>query len=473
MTRVVNVPGYLALAVVPALAAVGISGPGVGYDRGMLLIGIAGVVFGVVVFWSHGGGQITAAGVYALASAAFVGAAALSWAHREGAGLPDHLFHAALLAYATNVAMYFLFWRRQGDPANYPRIEHRDERAWAAAAAIGVMWLAVAVGMWATLPATRQVYDALGFAGVLAIALGVAARPGRRVAPSSLLLLAGAFVLYATTVFWGYGRLQMVALACACALVVCRRFDGRRVKAVILAGAVPFLMALAHQRREMVRQAHGEAAASRGGPDSWETPMEVFGRLLEGITPFGHGHGSSFFSTFVIPIPRVLWEDKPVQFGAELVELFDPSARAYQQSYAALAHGEWYYNFGLAGLVAMVFGMGLAIRWLDRRFAVMLRRPLVPSFALLQLMTLGLVATIVAGTADLAWNGSSTFVARGMFRGLLFGATVAVLAAGARAGRVNGVVAEPSPGTRSTLPAGSLAALPKQAQQSRGRATAC
>lgn len=462
MERVGNVPGYLALAVIPALLAVGISGPGVGYHRGMLLIGIAGVVFGVAVFWSHGGGQITAAGVYALASAAFVGAAALSWAHRDGAGLPDYMFHAALLAYATNLAMYFLFWRRQGAPANYPPIERRDERAWASTTVIGALWLAMAVGMWATLPATRQLYDALGFAGVLAIALGVAARPGRRMGPSSLLLLGGAFVLYATTVFWGYGRLQMVALACACALVVCRRFDGRRVKTAILAGAVPFLMLLAHQRHAMVREAHGEAAASRGGPDSWETPMEVFGRLLEGGTPLRHGHGSSFFATFVIPIPRVLWEDKPVQFGAALVDIFDPSARSYQQSYAALAHGEWYYNFGLAGMVAMVFGVGLAIRWLDRRLAASLRRPLVARTALLQLMTLGLVATIVAGTADLAWNGSSTFLARGMFRGLLFGGYVAVLALGGRAGRVNGVVADPSPTPRS-IPA----------QQSRGRATTC
>ncbi|MGQ0468129.1 MAG: hypothetical protein ACT4QG_22775 [Sporichthyaceae bacterium] len=460
--RVVNVPGHLALATTPALIAVGVSGPGVGYHRGMVLVGIAGVVFGVAVFWSHGGGQITAAGVYGLASAAFVGGAALSWAHRAGAALPGYLFYAALAAYSTNVAMYFLCWRRQGDPVDYPMVDRTDERAWRAAIVLGVVWLSVGVGLWATLPAAREVYNALGFCGVLAIALGVAARPGARVDELGLVLLAAALIVYATTLFGGYGRLQLVALACACALVLCRRFDGRRVKAATLVGAAPLLAVLAHTRHEMVREAHGEAAASRGAPDSWETPLEVFGRLLEGATPFGHGHGSSFFSTAVLPVPRALWEDKPVQFGAELVEIFNPSARAYEQSYAALAQGEWFYNFGLAGLVAMVAVVGLAIRWLDRRLAAGLQRPLVSSTALLQLMTLGLAATFVAGTADLVWNGSSTFVARGMFRGLLFGVVVVVLAVGVRAGRVNagrvnGVVAQPA----------------ASAPSSRGRATTC
>lgn len=93
--------------------------PSVGYSRAQAVVAGSALAFGAWVFVTHGGRWITAAGIYSLASSAFVGYAGLWWLERLGPSLPSHLFVATLIGYLSNVLTFAFAWA-QSDK-NFPK----------------------------------------------------------------------------------------------------------------------------------------------------------------------------------------------------------------------------------------------------------------------------------------------------------------------------------------------------------------
>ena len=82
---------------------------------------------------------------------------------------------------------------------------------------------------------------------------------------------------------------------------------------------------------------------------------------------FSYLYGKSFLYTFVLFVPRVLWPGKPVNPNLELIEhALAPSARKAGTAMANI--GEFYANFGWSGVIIGMFLVGLAARWLKKRF---------------------------------------------------------------------------------------------------------
>ena len=105
-----------------------------------------------------------------------------------------------------------------------------------------------------------------------------------------------------------------------------------------------------------------------------------------------------------------MWEDKPIGFGAVLTEYFHPNLRGIGYSMAAHSSGEWLYNFGFAGLIAMVLLLGLLLRALDNVLLQCGGGPLSAT----KFAVSGAVVVLVSEVPTLMWVGSFTYGTRAM-----------------------------------------------------------
>lgn len=111
-------------------------------------------------------------------------------------------------------------------------------------------------------------------------------------------------------------------------------------------------------------------------------------------------------------MPRELWPDKPVGFGAQLTELYRPELLSVGHSEAALLHGEFVYNFALFGVPVAVLVVGHLVRWLDGWLNDLHATP-PASVRVLIKQAVAVVAS--AGLLDLVWVGTYTYVERAGF----------------------------------------------------------
>ena len=95
---------------------------------------------------------------------------------------------------------------------------------------------------------------------------------------------------------------------------------------------------------------------------------------------------------------RVLWPDKPVGFGSEVVQYVSPDLLDVGHSEAAVVYVEAIYNVGVWGVVLVVLGLGLFVRVIDVLTGRLLRHGSWPVRRILWL-TASVIAT--AGIADL------------------------------------------------------------------------
>ncbi len=94
----------------------GFVGPQYGPGASQFASSLLSVAFGLTVFWRHGGRQITAAGLYSLSSAVFVGMAGLYWWSQLGDEVAPSLRLATIVGFFANLAMHRLFWRHTAMP---------------------------------------------------------------------------------------------------------------------------------------------------------------------------------------------------------------------------------------------------------------------------------------------------------------------------------------------------------------------
>jgi hypothetical protein len=393
--------GWLALGVIGLLAAPAWGGDG-DYGPGQTIIATLGLLFGAWVFWTHGGRHVTAAGVYSLASGIFCGYAGLWWLNHQGDRFEPALFQATAIAYFVHVAMFILFWTRSD--SHYRREPLPRGSAASSTWAVN-LGLALVIGS-AVISQVRptSIAATVAFAGVVLLAAGLAVKPGgNRLPVGRLLLVVLALGLYVAAFFNGFGRLTVVGLGVAVTIVFATRARGRAVKLAVIAGAPIAVSFLTTIREDLANSASTPDMAS-----SVESPLETFARLLSG-SAFASGDGSTFWATATAWVPRSVWPEKPLGFGAVLTRILEPEMAASGHSMAALDLGEWFYNWRWAGLGAMVLVTGWLVRWLDRRAAAVFfgnfeqRR---------DLLALAAVAIVVGGLADLAWVGSFTYVTR-------------------------------------------------------------
>jgi hypothetical protein len=371
------------------------------YDNSELAMAVLSMVFGGWVFWTHGRQQITAAGVYCLAVSVFVGFAGLWWWAQPGSVDPS-VFIGTATGYWTTYAMWALFWRHQPTYALIPPAAPAVTQ-WA----IGMGLLVAVVGGSAGF-VSPDAYVQFPLAGLALVAVGLVLHRAQHEKVFRRLALAGlTVVVFWQTTFTGFGRLNLVAIALVGVVVASGRRTRRTVKALVLAGVSPALWLLVLAREALATS----AGDTYDGIGSVVYPVRYFGQLVQGhasgLFPFSGGHALEAPLTFWIP--RSLWPEKPAGFGAVLTPMLAPSEVGTNTSLAAHAYGEWYYDFGWAGVVAMVLILGLCIQAVDRLLA---RATVSPLDTRRQLVPLVVAVLLVVDMPNLMWVGTFGYVTR-------------------------------------------------------------
>jgi hypothetical protein len=399
--------------------------------------------FGLWVFWRHGIGRITAIGVYNFAFALFVGFAGLYDVAVPPPGLgTGYLLAAVACCYFVQVPTWALFWSK--DAWDVPR-----ELSLACAPAVarwsvttGSCLLGAAVLVTRLRGASVPFMDAIGFVGIVLMAIGLlCGAPGRQWMFRSV-VIAGAFGVYVHFLFDGFGRVILGSLAFSLAIVLTHRLPGRLVKSVVILATAPGLLLLAKLRIDDVSASRPDVGLYENGLESVVSPLRSFATLLmdnrDGVLPMGWGH--TFFTALVSLTPRGLWPGKPAGFGNELVPFISPALVGTGHSDAALFPGEWLFNFGLPGLLIMIPAVGLALRILDH----LLNRPRSLDSGR-DLVHYAMVLVTAAGVVDLSWVGTFSYAAR---TGERLAVLVVILAAAALR-KAPGPVAQSPPPNRT------------------------
>lgn len=384
--------------------------PTVGDTRAIFVLSSASLLFGLWVYWRHGGPAITAIGIYNFAFAVFVGFAGLYLLFTGVA--TDAVVQALAWCYFGHVTTWLLFWTNDPPPAP-PRPWPVDPAflrriTWAGA----LLTCVGALGSLQLGESLRHLGIAAGFIGAVFLAIGLLTDERRP--PLLGCVLAGAGFLAALLTSNSYGRLMLGSLGLALLVVISRRIRTRLVKAAVLLGSAPILLVFGNMRLDAVRDNYPDLPVKGTGLESVASPLETFGSLLDfhaaGALPYAWGE--TFWVALVSLVPRALWPTKPPGFGAELVLILHPELAGTGHSDAALFQGEWLYNFGIVGLVLMVPIVGLAVWAVDRFLAWSGARPLLSRRAL---FLYGAAIVVAAGLPDLAW-GAFTFAVRAGMR---------------------------------------------------------
>jgi hypothetical protein len=410
-------PGLATAATAAGWYAIGILGlfrttdlPLAGQRDAVFVLSGAALLFGVWVWWRHGATAITAVGIHHFAFALFVGFAGL---HLLFTGTADEsLVRALAWCYFGQVTTWLLFWSHDRKPA--PREPEPVNRALLRR----MTWVGAAVAAVATLASLhllgtpRHFAQAAGFVGALLLVLGLLGDERRSPLPGCVAAAAAFAAAIATSN--SYGRLMLGSLGLALLVVISRRVRTRLLKAAVVACAAPILLAFAQMRKDAILDKYPDIRMDGTGLESVASPLKTFALLLDynDIGAFANAWGHTFLAALTSLVPRALWPGKPPGFGADLVPIVNPELVNSGHSDAALLHGEWLYNFGVAGLLLMVPITGLAVRAADDLLAKATARPLVDRRTV---FVLGAAIIVAAGLPDLAW-GTFTFAARAGMR---------------------------------------------------------
>lgn len=371
------------------------------------------VAFGAWVFLSHGGPQITAPGMFCAASAVFIGYAGLWWGDHRGDSIPPELLQAASAGYFVTVVMYWAFWHRTRHPA-IPAV--RDRPMARESIVFGFTLTIVSLGLILTVPAAYRVAEAASFVGTLILAFGITGPNRFRLVSVSTFAVIGLVAGFVVIGFDGFGRLPVIALCAAVAIIFSVRQRTRllKVASVVLTPIAAAL--LTSLRTERLGGGGGEVDSDVGG-------IWTLARLLEYGDHLDFAGGRTFYATTMIWFPREWWPSKPYGLETETVWLLEPHLANYGHSMVATVFGEWYYNFGWWGVALMALPVGLAVYWLDRARKHVVASPLeTRQSVLLAVLTVAAVATVT----DLVWSSTYTFATRMLLRAIVIGALLVV-----------------------------------------------
>jgi hypothetical protein len=387
-------------------------------DLALAALGLVNVLTGLTLFWSHGGNRITAAGIFGLALAVFVGVSALWWSGQSDPAQRGVVEVAAASACCL-CAMWGLFWCQSdldvgSRPLAVPTPLSRDM---AIVGAVLSVVTAAASSFTYFFSASVPVQVSLGCMTLLMVSVLLLIR-GRagfswRVAAAEIVVVLALVGVAAATVFTGYGRLNLVSLGMAGLVVMSTDATRRWLKAGAILAVGPALLVFSFARQLFFEHRYG---VTTNGAMSVFTPLRDCARLADRVS---HGvvhvdWGQNFVATFLFWVPRALWPGKPVGLGVDLGDLLG-YAPVPGQSWAATFLGDFVLALGWWSLPLVVLLVGLFVRSLDGWWTGLLRRGARDPVWFLQAV---LCLLVIADLANYAWGGSFDHVSRVVSRSL-------------------------------------------------------
>lgn len=400
-----------------------------------LLCGIS-CTYALYMVSTRGRAYLVPSGVYFLASGAFIGLAALYLTQVGSLNEYAVLRDWAVVAFVTTVATAMVVvglsvrWKLSWPSEAEMRAGARRQ---VPRSPVNFQLTALLMVLLSQVPPVRGLNIALanatGVAGVMMLVLASASRRVRMRWHGDAVLVAMVVVVpivWMQLEFEGGGRLTLAGLGIA-SLVAWSLVRPRRVQKIAVILAIPIFLVFSGLNRlekDGARNSGSSGVLTSGdGLSSMYGPLDTWTELVQ-VDPKEQAHvrgasagpryGKTFLNTLFLPIPRSMWENKPKGFGAELTEILRPTLLregriAPEHSMAALIDGEFYVNFGLAGLVILPFVMGWFLAVLDRFHARVSAKGL-------QTVDDWFHATIlvclVSSLGDLFWVGTFTFMSR-------------------------------------------------------------
>lgn len=424
--------GWLALG--GAALGVGFALVDTGDYYSTLALAALALLFGVWVFWCHGGSRITAVGTYNLAFALFVGFAGvyqvLNQPYQIVKGTTAQpeapLLMAVALCYFAHVLTWTLFWRGDPPAGRRPPEPRTTQNGAHWAIGCGILLLLGAVMISLNVEKRLPLVDSAGFVGVVLLGLGMLLGSGSYRSVINMFWVGGAFAAYFAYIFTGSGRIIIGSLGISLLVITTRSSRGRGPKLLLLLGAVPTLLFLAKLRAPEPGAPVSRAVSDQDGFGSAVGPLYSFAQLLD-LDRFGmipQEWGETFLAAVVALVPRAVWPSKPIGLGAELVPFLSPELVGAGHSDAALFYGEWVFNFGLVGLLFMIPATGFLVRGIDHLLSRASSLPLDVPHRIISYLA---AVFAVAGMFDLVWVGTFTYVARGGSRILVLGALLVLV----------------------------------------------
>lgn len=187
------------------------------------------------------------------------------------------------------------------------------------------------------------------------------------------------FLSFIYCVWWGYvrsvrGDILLCILLVIFVYMIVKRAMPLLWGAILSLPLLGLVASVIAQRRNEAELNFGTLL--RGGVES------LFGEFnLGGFVPLLHmlrtvpdkldfQYGQTFLQFFWLPIPRVVWPDKPQAVGAFLAAILTPGTRARAGGGVATGLiGEAYLNFSYIGLIVVPMLFGLLVVWVDRYLA--------------------------------------------------------------------------------------------------------
>ena len=384
----------------------------IGPDRRELsvLCGVAVAAFGVRVFIGHGGPRVTVLGLMSYAVSMFVGVAGVYAAlDRSSRASVEFLTPAILAGLVLSILTALIGWPQVREIAFRPGRPHvtRWLTRW------GVVVLLILIVVESLDVGLAAWLEGGALVATVMLAVGVLWRPDARLLSPGLVGIAAAFGAYTFIFHTGGGRLRIVALACAIAILTTARFPRAAVKWAIVA-ATPFaLFLLARQRLTLQEQLAGYAT-DNNGLESMLVPVVNLAVLVEeqaqGRTPDFGAHLLSIPTAF---FPEEWVAGAPQALGYQLVEFQNPDRLGTGFTTAGTIVAEPVFSFGLVGILLAAPVLAWLLRTLDNRLAAAASVDLSTRSATLPLI---LWAMVGGAVADLAWSGTHTLVMRTVLR---------------------------------------------------------
>lgn len=365
---------------------------------------VVGVV-GAAAFILHGGSRITVAGLYSIATALFIGYSGWVVSGVDGA---SPAMNTVLGVSAASLSGSVIFFGREPRDVSSVRFEGGPYLAGLAAMSLVALFF------------VREVFTVLTEAGafmavvVIAVALVFGTK---RVALWAPLIMAPPIIIYGLYFHGGTGRLRLIGLLGAIALVYSARYARWWHKSLLVAVVPVGLQLLARYRLDVQRDIAAPGTfSSNSGLESMYAPPRAFASLVRAQAETGWPlkMGSSFFTPIFAVVPdslRPTW--MPQAFNYELVGLTNPDRYGSGYSTAGSWFGEWWWNFGALGLVACALVTGPLLSLLDRAWtAAMTAAPRSRRWVLVACVVLAIAGAV----GDLAWGGTHTWLVRGLTR---------------------------------------------------------
>jgi hypothetical protein len=379
-------------------------------------MGVAIAATCVTFFFIEGGRKMTPAGLFALLEFVFVGlSAVLGTAY----GFPvTEVSFWTLVAVSVSVIVVLVFgshvqvrWTVPKDPSGkYFRVS----------------WIIIGVGVAAKTAfggSVGPLPQAIVLAGIAQLSVSGTHLYAKRLLsrPTYCASMMLGFAVYSTSIFTGGGRLTLASTALVIVIPYALLFPARHQKALALLALVGFLVWSGLDRNSRIDPRYRNRTVL-AGLNSVYNPLHTMNRLVAADLDrsstdraFPRQYGRTFAESSTIWIPRKLWAGKPKGFGARLTEVLEPRLVSARHSMAALAQGEFYVNFGLAGLPLFTLVAVSLLRKAGRR-SLSLSQPAEELETILNRMILVL---LLAGMGDFLWVGFFTVLERTGFAAFL------------------------------------------------------